>query len=136
MFTPSQLDQVFEVFEYKRWSWSYTRTLMLSNVQDANSHMWMQNQTLFIRQRWQGGGKTAFIAHLIKVAAALLQFAKNKLSSNTIIMGVVCEKVDDLAEYHEAADQDARRNQLRFRELIKVGFAILENRDSQGLIEP
>ena len=65
-----------------------------------------------------------------------MQLAWNKLLSNTIIMGVVCQKVDDLAEYHEAADQDARRNQLRFRELIKVGFAILENRDSQGLIEP
>ena len=65
-----------------------------------------------------------------------MQLAWNKLLSNTIIMGVVCEKVDDLAEYQEAADQDARRNQLRFRELIKVGFAILENRDSQGLIEP
>ena len=38
-------------------------------------------------------------------------------------MGVLYEKVGDVAELQEAADQDARRNQLRFRELIKVGFA-------------
>ena len=41
-------------------------------------------------------------------------------------MGVVYEKVDDLREFHEAADEDARRNQLRFRDLIKVGFATKE----------
>ena len=62
--------------------WSYTRTLMLSNVQDANSHMWMQNQTLFIRQRWQEGGKTAFIAHFIKFHAIGLEQALVKHNYN------------------------------------------------------
>ena len=37
-------------------------------------------------------------------------------------MGVICEQVQDVAELGEAADDDARRNQLRFRDLIRVGF--------------
>lgn len=41
-------------------------------------------------------------------------------------MGVICEKVDDLAELDEAEDQDARRNQLGFRDLIKVGFKTID----------
>ena len=39
-------------------------------------------------------------------------------------MGVICEQVQDVAELGEAADDDARRNQLRFRDLIRVGFKI------------
>ena len=39
-----------------------------------------------------------------------------------VIMGVICEQVQDVAELGEAADDDARRNQLRFRDLIRVGF--------------
>ena len=74
----------------------------------------------------RGMEKPAFIAHFINFAAALMSFALNKLSPRESKFsnpnGVICEKVDDLAEMQEAADQDARRNQLRFRDLIKVGF--------------
>ena len=69
---------------------------------------------------------------LLRVSSNLLQLSCHLLGTSCrqwgesfpVIMGVICEKVDDLAELQEAADQDARRNQLRFRDLIKVGFKV------------
>ena len=66
----------------------------------------------------------------MRISSNLLQLSCHLLGTSCrqrgegflVVMGVICEKVDDLAQLEEAADQDARRNQLRFRDLIKVGF--------------
>jgi len=44
-------------------------------------------------------------------------------------------QVDDLREFHEAADEDARRNQLRFRDLIKKSGDREKVRQQEALLK-
>jgi len=63
-------------------------------------------------------------------------FKKMRRLNNTVqVEESLPPQVDDLAELEEAADQDARRNQLRFRDLIKKSSDREKVRQQEALLK-